>query len=183
VLQSDKIFLLHGKGGSPDGSVKQLEVELRRYYPADISSDFFQRPKLSHSNPKVLAEQSLADLAARNIPQNAVVIGISFGGLLAARLQEQGREDLCVVAISAPTWADAVRVEKRMPNRIALYSSNDEVLAGRTKNWPQLAQAFDLPWLTHDTDRHKRELARLAFAYLNGESVPMAIQDIETAIG
>jgi pimeloyl-ACP methyl ester carboxylesterase len=177
-MESRAIFLLHGRGGSPDGSVKQLEEELRPCY-ANRPADFFQRPKLLHSSPGVLAEESLADLALRKLPQNAVLIGISFGGLLAAKLQEQGREDLDVVAISAPTWADAVRVEKRMPNRLALYSSTDEVLAGRTKDWPQLAPAFDLPWLTHDTDRHKRELAQLVFAYLIGESVPLAIQAIE----
>jgi len=182
-VEPRNILLLHGKGGSPDGSVKQLEEELRRHYSAGISSDIFQRPKLLHSNPEVKAEQSLADLAARNLPRGAVVIGVSFGGLLAGKLQEQGREDLDVIAISAPTWADAVMVEKRMPNRLALYSSNDEVLAGRTKDWPQLAQAFDLPWLTHDTDRHKRELARLVFAYLKGESIPMTIREIENAIG
>lgn len=180
-MESRAIFLLHGRGGSPDGSVKQLEEELRHCY-ANGPADSFQRPKLLHSTPDVLAEESLADLAARNLPQNAVVIGISFGGLLAAKLQEQGREDLDVVAISAPTWADAVVVQKRMPNRLAFYSSTDEVLAGRTKDWPQLSQAFDLPWLTHDTDRHKRELARLVSAYLTGESVPLAIQEIESTI-
>ena len=181
-MESRSIFLLHGRGGSPDGSVKQLENELHHYHPAITSSDSFQRPKLLHTDPEVTAEASLADLAAQNLPHSAVVIGISFGGLLAARLQEQGREDLDVIAISAPTWADALRVEKRMPNRIALYSSEDVVLAGRTKDWPHLAQAFDLPWLTHDTDQHKRELARLIFAYLKGESLPLAIQEVESAM-
>jgi pimeloyl-ACP methyl ester carboxylesterase len=178
-MEFRSIYLLHGKGGSPDGSVNQLQEELLHHFPADTPGQLFQRPKLLHSDPNVLAEDSLADLAARNLPQSAIVIGISFGGMLAARLQEQGRNDLDVIAISSPTWADAVAVATRMPNRVALYSSKDEVLAGRTKNWPQLAQAFDLPWLTHDTDHHKRELARLVFACLNGESLPLAIQEVE----
>jgi pimeloyl-ACP methyl ester carboxylesterase len=178
-MEFRSIYLLHGKGGSPDGSVNQLQEELLHHFPADTPGQLFQRPKLLHSDPNVLAEESLADLAARNLPQSAIVIGISLGGLLAARLQEQGRNDLDVIAISSPTWADAVAVEKRMPNRVALYSSKDEVLGDRTQNWPQLAQAFDLPWLTHDTDRHKRELARLVFACLNGESLPLAIQEVE----
>lgn len=173
------VILLHGKGGSPEGSVRQLEEELRRYYPARTFGALFQRPRLLHSNPEVLAEQSLADFAARNIPRDAALVGISLGGLVAAKLQEAGRNDLHVICISSPTWADGVRLEQRMPNRVALYSSNDEVIAGRTEPWPQLAQAFDLPWLTHDTDRHKQKLARLAFAYLDGDSLPLAIQDVE----
>jgi pimeloyl-ACP methyl ester carboxylesterase len=178
-VKVQNVLLLHGKGGSPDGSVKQLEEELRRYLPT-ASGELFHRPRLLHSDPNVLAEDSLADLATRNLPQDAVVIGVSLGGLVAAKLQEQGRDDLHVICISSPTWADGIRLEKRMPNRIAFYSSNDEVIAGRTAKWPQLAQAFDLPWLTHDTDQHKQALARLVFAYLTGESVPMAVQGIST---
>ncbi len=181
-MRLDNIVLLHGKGGSPEGSVKQLEEEIRRYLPT-ASGELFYRPRLLHSDPNVLAEDSLADLAVRNLPQNAVVIGVSLGGLVAAKLQEQGRDDLHVICISSPTWADGVRLEKRMPNRIASYSSKDEVVAGRTADWPQLAQAFDLPWLTHDTDQHKQALAKLAFAYLNGDSVPMAIQEVESGFG
>lgn len=173
-MRFQNIFLLHGKGGSPEGSVKQLEEELRRYYPWSQFSGAFHRPKLLHSNPDVLTEESLADLAARNLPTNAAVIGISLGGLVAAKLQESGREDLHVICISSPTWADGVRLERMMPNRLALYSSEDEVIAGRTEQWPSLAEAHDLAWLTHDTDTHKEKLARLVAAYLDGRSVEEA---------
>lgn len=166
-LRFQNIFLLHGKGGSPEGSVKQLEEELSRYYSANECAEVFHRPRLLHSNPYVLTEESLADLAARKLPANAAIIGISLGGLVAAKLQESGREDLHVICISSPTWADGVRLERRMPNRLALYSSRDEVIAGRTDEWPALAESYDLPWLTHDTDAHKQALARLAFAYLD----------------
>jgi predicted alpha/beta-fold hydrolase len=81
--------------------------------------ELFQRPRLLHANPDVLAEQSLADFAARNIPRDAALVGISLGGLVAAKLQESGRDDLHVICISSPTWADGVRLERRMPNRIA----------------------------------------------------------------
>ena len=181
-MRFENIFLLHGKGGSPEGSVRQLEEELRRYYPASTSGELFQRPRLLHSNPEVLAEESLADLKLREIPKDAALVGISLGGLVAAKLQESGRKDLYVVCVSSPTWADGVRLERRMPNRVALYSSYDEVIAGRTADWPQLAQAFDLPWLSHDTDAHKRELARLVFAYLDGDNLPVAIQEVEAAL-
>lgn len=181
-MKFENILLLHGKGGSPEGSAKQLEEELRPYYPARTFGAPFQRPRLLHANPDVLAEQSLADLAARNIPRDAALVGISLGGLVAAKLQESGREDLHVICVSSPTWADGVRLERRMPNRIALYSSHDEVIGGRTAEWPQVAQAFDLPWLSHDTDAHKRELARLVFAYLDGDNLPVAIQEVEAAL-
>lgn len=181
-MKFENIFLLHGKGGSPEGSVKQLEEEFTRYYPASTFGKLFQRPRLLHSDPAAQAEESLADLAAQNIPRSAVIVGISLGGLIAAKLQESGREDLHVLCISSPTWADGVRLEQRMPNRVALYSSNDDVIAGRTAHWPQLAQAFDLPWLSHDTDARKREVARLVFAYLDGDNLPVTIQDVEAAM-
>ena len=48
-----------------------------------------------------------------------------------------------------------------MPNRLALYSSKDWVIAGLTKRWPQLAAAHDLLWLSHDTDQHAARLAEM----------------------
>ena len=65
-----------------------------------------------------------------------------------------------------------------MPERIAFYSSSDNVIAGRTQNWPGLATAFDLPWLTHDTSAHAPELTPLIIAYLEGHSIAHAIQQL-----
>jgi hypothetical protein len=59
-----------------------------------------------------------------------------------------------------------VRLEQKNPNRIAFYSSQDEVIRGRTKDWPQLARSHDLPWLSHDTDRHAQALTKLILAEL-----------------
>lgn len=158
------VFILHGKGGSPEGSSKQIQACLE-----DQQSELqglFNRPRLLHSDPSVLAEDSFADLRSMNIPAHSLVIGISLGGLLAAKLQEGGRRDLPVICISSPTWADGVRLEQNMPNRIAFYSSQDEVIRGRTKDWPQLANAYDLTWLSHDTDRHAQALTRLILAQI-----------------
>ena len=177
------IFLLHGKGGSPEGSVKQLEAALRPHLHGSSSAPvLFHRPRLLHSSPTVPAEESLADLHMREIPKDSAVIGVSLGGLVAAKLQEEGREDLHVICISSPTWADGVRLEKRPSNRVAFYSSADEVIADRTDDWPKLAQALDLGWLTHDTDAHKLALARLALAYLSGDSLQQTIQAIDSPI-
>ncbi|HEX9200005.1 MAG TPA: alpha/beta hydrolase [Acidobacteriaceae bacterium] len=179
-MNFENIFLLHGKGGSQEGSVKRLEEALRPHLHGRSSAPvLFHRPKLLHSSPMVPAEESLADLHMREIPKDSAVIGVSLGGLVAAKLQEEGHEDLHLICISSPTWADGVRLEKRLPNRVAVYSSADEVIAGRTADWPELAQAFDLGSLTHDTDAHKLALARLALTYLSGDSLQQTIQAIK----
>jgi hypothetical protein len=58
-----------------------------------------------------------------------------------------------------------------MGRRVALYSSADEVISGRTEGWPELAEAYDLPWLDHDTDKHKIPLGRILCAYVQGRDV------------
>jgi pimeloyl-ACP methyl ester carboxylesterase len=117
------------------------------------------------------AEHSLAFLAQLTVEPGALLIGISLGGLVAAKLQETGRKDLHVICISSPTYADGLDLERRMPGRLALYSSLDAVIAGRTSRWPHLAEALDLPWLTHDTDAHKVALARLIVACISGSDM------------
>ncbi|HTV06979.1 MAG TPA: hypothetical protein VME86_16540 [Acidobacteriaceae bacterium] len=163
----ENIFLLHGKGGRPTGSVLQLEELLRPDFPGAR----FRRPALLHGDTGVAAEQSLRALHEIEIPAGSTVIGISLGGLLAARLQETVRIDLQVIAISSPTWADGVSLAQNMPHRLALYSSKDTVILGRVTDWPRLAEAYDLPWLTHDTDAHKHPLVRIVRCYLRGENV------------
>jgi len=169
------VYLLHGKGGWPGGSVFQLEDLLRRCFPEPR----YVRPSLPHGREKgeQAAERSVESLGELAIEPAALLIGISLGGLVAAKLQETGREDLHVICISSPTWADGVTLEKRMSNRLALYSSQDNVIAGRTSRWPDLAEAYyDLPWLTHDTDAHKVALVRLIVAYLNGSDLGALVQ-------
>jgi pimeloyl-ACP methyl ester carboxylesterase len=145
--QVTTIYLLHGRGGWPGGSVLLLEELLRKSYP-EVR---YERPSLPHGRESGVqpAERSLEYLQALSIERAALVIGVSMGGLVAAKLQGDGREDLQVICISSPTWADGVNLERRVPHRVALYSSHDEVIAGRTSRWPQLAEAYEIPWLTH----------------------------------
>jgi len=171
------IFLLHGKGGRPAGSVMQLEECLRPSLPGFD----FHRPSLAHGDPKVLAEDSLARLPELPIPESAFVVGVSLGGLVAAKLQETSRPDLRVICISSPTWADGVLIERKPANRFAFYSSRDEVIQGRIVDWPRLAEAYDLPWLTHDTDLHKVRLARLIAAVVRGQSVAPLLEEFDAA--
>jgi hypothetical protein len=110
---------IDAKGGRPDGSALLLEELLRTQFP--IST--FVRPRLLHSNSEITADDSLENLRHLDIPQGSMVIGISLGGLLAAKLQESGRNDLGVVCISSPTWADGVSLSRRVSSVFALVYS------------------------------------------------------------
>jgi pimeloyl-ACP methyl ester carboxylesterase len=164
-MKFGSIYLLHGKGGSPNGTVRLLEDALRPL----LDGAQFLRPSLPHSDFQRPAEASVEYLHQMQILPRALVIGISLGGLVAAKVQEAGRPDLAVVCISSPTWADLVSLVQSVGNRTAIYSSADTVIAGRTSEWQRLARAYDVPWLTHNTDEHIPWLAPAIAACANGE--------------
>lgn len=166
-----QIYLLHGKGGSPQGSVSKIEPLLRAAHP-----EFnYQRLLLPHHDPNVLAETSVRYLREFDLARDARVIGISLGGLVGAKLQEDGRADLQVACVSSPTWVDGVRLTKKLENRLAIYSSNDEVIAPRVSDWPSLAEAYDLPWLTHDTDKHKERIVEMLKRWIERKPVLQSV--------
>ena len=80
-----RIFVLHGKGGSPEGSSKKLQTCLEQQEPE--LHGLFTRPQLfvleSHGSGRGFSSGS----GQVNIPERSLVIGISVGGLLAAKLQ------------------------------------------------------------------------------------------------
>lgn len=164
TMQIPSVCLLHGLGGSPNGSVYELERELEKLGQRRS----YLRPSMPHGDPQIASVlPSVTHLAGLDLPLGSLVAGISLGGLVAARLQETERPDLHVVCINSPSWAGDVELERRMERRVSLYSSSDGVIAGRIAEWPLLAEAYDLPWLTgHDTDPHKRRLAAILNAYL-----------------
>jgi len=165
VLPIPAVYLLHEKGGSPDGTVKTLQSVLELHWPGLE----FIRPALPHHDPALPAEASVENMLRMPIPLNALLVGISLGGLVAAKLQEVGREDLQVIAISSPTWADGVALERVASNRLAFYSSKDAIVETRVAQWPELASfARDLEWLNHDTDQHLKYIARLFDWYIGG---------------
>lgn len=169
-----QIYLLHGKGGSPQGSVARLEPFLREAHPEYN----YHRLLLPHHDPRIAAERSVEYLREFNLMRDAQVIGISLGGLVAAKLQEEARPDLRVACVSSPTWADSVRLEKKTPQRLAIYSSHDEVIADRVRDWPQLAEAYDLQWLTHDTDAHKERIGELLNRWIGGAPLAELAQSL-----
>lgn len=159
------VYLLHGKGGSPNGTVAKLQECLQQDWP-ELK---YIRPALPHGDPAVSAEVSVEFLRNLQLERGALVIGISLGGLVAANLQEESRPDLHVICISSPTWADGVKLLHRAEHRVAVYSAADEVISDRIGNWPRLAEAYDFAWLDHDTDKHLGPLTRLVGSYLHGE--------------
>jgi hypothetical protein len=159
-----QIYLLHGKGGSPQGSVSKLEPILREAHPEFT----YHRLLLPHSDPHVVAETSVRYLLDFNLMREALVVGISLGGLVAAKVQEQSRADLRVACVSSPTWADGVRLQKKPAHRVAIYSATDEVIADRVSDWPDLAEAHECPWLSHDTDLHKERICEMLKRWIVG---------------
>jgi len=179
------VHFFHGLGGSPEGSVALLEKILRHGFP-DIC---YHRPLLPHSKIKksedpvegnltwfgkdlAPAEETLAWLENQYLPfiaPGSLIVGISMGGLVAAKLQELHPElDLSVFSIVAPTNADVVKLERKIPNRVALFSSADQVVKDRC-NWSEFSDlAFDVPWLMHDVDPAKYTLCYLISCYLRG---------------
>jgi pimeloyl-ACP methyl ester carboxylesterase len=169
------VYLLHGLGGSPTGSVLKLQTEL-----ASLSKDqTYIRPLLPHADSSVAPSISVERLKALELSEGALVVGISMGGLVAAKLQEVGRQDLHVICINAPTWAVDVELHRRMEHRFALYSSMDQVIAGRAEKWPELADAFDVPWLQdHDTDPHNRKLSLILCRYMNTGAIALSEENV-----
>jgi hypothetical protein len=173
-MQFPAIYLLHGRGGSPNGSVSQLEAELRTFQP----NQNYIRPLMPHSDPAVTPLPSVLHLRGLDVPNGALIIGVSLGGLVAAKLQELERPDLHVICISSPTYAEETELNRRIENRVSLYSSADDVISGRTERWPELAEAYDLTWLDHDTDKHKVPLGRILCAYVQGLDVSQQVANI-----
>ena len=161
-MKFSKIYLLHGLDGSPKGSVGLLQKVLEPVFP----SREFIRPFLPHNNYNIEnPEDSIKFLKELKIPEGSLLIGISLGGLVAAKLQEESRPDLHVICISSPTRFKTITLKKKMPNRVVFYSSADEVIADRVSNWPELAESHNLPWLDHDTDPHIPKLVKLIKEY------------------
>ena len=52
------------------------------------------------------------------------------------------------------------------------------MISGRTERWPELAEAYDLPWLDHDTDKHKKALGRILCTYVQGLNVSQEVANI-----
>ncbi len=164
VLNFPAVYLLHGTGGSPEGSVRLLQAELEKCGALQE----YVRPPLPHADLSVQPSKSVEYLRKLGIPEGALIVGLSMGGLVGAKLQEAERPDLYVFCVSSPTWAADTELHVWQKHRVSLYCSGDKVIAGRTEDWPLLAgEAHNLAWLNgHDTDPHCRALAHIITCYM-----------------
>lgn len=168
------VYLIHGKGESPDGTVEKLQAVLEQHWPGLN----FVRPDTPFFDPKQPADVAVKELLRMPMPRGSLLVGLGLSGLVAARLQELGRQDLQVIATSSPTWADGVTLESRAERRLAFYSSQDPIIGSRIANWPQLASfSQDLDWLDQETSKHLKYIARLFDWYVEG-TLPKWIHDI-----
>jgi hypothetical protein len=159
------VYLIRDKGESPDGPVTKLQAVLEQHWPGLN----FIRPDIPFYDPKRPADVAVKELLRTPIPEGSLLVGVGLGGLVAARLQELGRQDLLVIAIGSPTWADEVTLESGAERRLAFYSSQDPIIGSRTANWPKLASfSQDLDWLDQETDQHLKYIARLFDWYVEG---------------
>ena len=168
------VYLVHGKGETPDGPVKRIQAVLEQHWPGLN----FIRPQLPFYDPRGPAGVAVKELLRIPIPRGSLLLGLGLGGLVAARLQELGRQDLQVIAISSPTRADELILESCAERRLAFYSPQDPIIRSRIAYWPQLASfSRDLDWLDQKTDRHLKYIARLFDGYVEG-MLPQWIHNI-----
>jgi hypothetical protein len=168
------VYLIHGKGDSTNAPVNKLQAVLEQHWPGLN----FIRPDLPFYDARSPADVAVKQLLRIEMPEGSLLVGLGLGGLVVAKLQELGRQDLQVIAIGSPTRADEVTLESWAERRLAFYSSQDPVVGSRIANWPQLASfSHDLYWLDQETDQHLKYIARLFDWYVEG-TLPKWIHNI-----
>ena len=93
------------------------------------------RLTLPHRDPSVQTEDNVTFLLQQNIPKNAIVLGVSLGGLVAARLQEVG--GVLPSRIGAPVLLRAHGMEPDDPDFIARPPLDDQAPYLRTARTPR----------------------------------------------
>jgi len=188
-MKFDKVYFFHGRGGSPKGSVSKLAQILRSAYP-DLMVFL---PALPHSKFESSPKDSLQHVMDWYVPtfnEKTLVVGVSLGGLIAARAQELARTSFTTFSICSPTSAaytinnvtamEVVELEKKMENRVALYSSTaDDQIKGRCENWPDFTDlAIDVPWLVHDVDNAKYAVSYAISTFMQGKDLRKELREL-----
>ena len=140
-----QITLLHGRGDSPEGPVKSLEVLLRSAHPMIQ----YARPLIPDDSDTQKALEWFERFYLYRVPEDSLLVGVGRGGLIACAVQNAVPAlRLSVVAINAPTEEDRLVAEPGAPrDRLALYSSAYPPIKGRC-DWGRLTPlAYDVPWL------------------------------------
>jgi pimeloyl-ACP methyl ester carboxylesterase len=176
---ANHIFFLHGKGGSSNGTIKLLREALlpRLTDPLPITLLDYPSTTAKEYYAAVLA-------ATERFPSSSMLVGVSLGGLVAAKLLQDHRPDLAVVTLASPTHADGLTLAKRItPNLYALYSHNDPVVGDRT-NWGDFTNDHaDVPWMSdHNLDPQRHSVAVVLAALIERLDFRRAVNMVEAGI-
>ena len=177
---TNHIFFMHGMGGSSNGTIRLLRDAMLPCLsdPPAITLLDFPSGTAREYYSAVLA-------VADQFPTGSMLVGVSLGGLVAARLLQDHRPDLTVVTLASPTHAEGLALTKRItPNLYALSSHNDPVLGDRT-NWGDFTlDHADVDWMAdHSIDPQKSSVALVLADFIEHENFMETIELIGTQVG
>jgi pimeloyl-ACP methyl ester carboxylesterase len=169
----EHIFFMHGKGGSSNGTIKLLRDAMLPCLtdPPQITLLDFPSGTADEYYAAVL-------VIADKIPRSSMLVGVSLGGLVAAKLQQDHRSDLTVVTLASPTYADGISLTKRVtPNLYALYSHADPVVGDRTNWGDYTSDHADVDWMDdHNLDPQKHRIALLLSDFIEHGDFKVAVK-------
>jgi pimeloyl-ACP methyl ester carboxylesterase len=154
---------LHGKGGSSNGTIRILRDAMLPCLTEPPQTALLDFPSAT-ANEYYAAVLAVAD----KFPKGAMLVGVSLGGLVAAKLLQNERADLTVVALASATYADGLVLTKGMtPNLHALYSHSDPVVGDRSSWAYYTANQADVDWMSdHNLDSQKKRIGLLLSDFL-----------------
>lgn len=169
--QFKSVYLIHDKGGSPDGVALRIQAILEE----DHYDVRFDRPCLPYRDENIGVGPSLDWLLLefrKTLLDNSLLIGFGLGGLLAARLQEYSPNlNLTVMGLLSPTREESVAVQEYNEQRLIL--NNSRFIRDNWKPYSRLA--FDLPWLIPDINQNRLTLGYLISSYMDNSDIEKEI--------
>lgn len=156
-----EVFLLHDKG-EPLERRERLERIVREIIPV---------PVLGIEPPGIEAVD--LERAANwihflsSLYTSPLVVGIGYGGAIAATLQDEVDTEFSTVVINSPTKWDGGLVRKKGERRVAVYSSQYEPIQG-VCNWSGYAEAsYDNPLFRWGVYQQPHLIGNLIRAHLH----------------
>jgi hypothetical protein len=168
------VCVLDGRPYTPGSTVHRFEELINR----QITRLHIRLRRLGPYSENSPLELVFTDFAELHLPSGSLMVGIGLVGLLAARYQEQERQDLHVIAVCSPSSFAKIKLGSKSKRRVAFYCSDDKAIAGKVADWPDVAEAYDVPFLRFGCDRHPYSLVNLIVAYLNDGDLDWEVEYI-----